>query len=104
VIDAASLEDAIALLDCGLDRPRRLRDCVFVLHIGDDPFFEWIVVPRCDASVPNSSSLSGLPPNERPFFILKQFPLYAQDAIERSRRLSTVFRLVADGFADIETR
>jgi hypothetical protein len=101
LVDSLTIEDAFDLIDFGSPKSRRFNQSVYVLHVGDNPFFEWVVVPKIDLFM-QPSSLTVLPPNEKLLFILKQFPLSASN-MQRFRRLSTVFDTIADTFADIPT-
>lgn len=102
MIEAFEYVEAADLLECGLDKLRRIRDSVFVLRIGLNPFFEWVIVPKVDLFV-QSPSMNGLPPNEKLIFILRQMPNVPDTLVQRFRNLSGVFRLIEDSFADIPT-
>jgi hypothetical protein len=103
LLETYSLNDALDLIETGFDRFRRLRESVFVIHVGeDDSFFEWVVVPRCDVFL-TAAAVGSLPPNEKLIFVLKEHRMFAVGAIERYRRISSAFRLVADSFCDVAT-
>ena len=103
LIETFDTAEALDLLECGLEKLRRIKDSVFVLHIGtDNSFFEWVIIPKTDSYIP-SPSMAGLPPNEKFFFILNQLPTLTNPQFERFRRLSSILRLVADSFADVPT-
>lgn len=106
LVDVDDLNSAIDLIDFSFEKFKRFKESVYVLHIGSDPFFEWIVVPRVD-SFDQRPSLTGLPPNEKLIFILKQFPTLSEQGISTSlnrfRNISNIFRLVLDTFLDVKT-
>ena len=101
-VETTTVYDAEDLIDFSFERFRRFKESVFVLHVGNEPFFEWIVVPRVDAFVP-TPSIAGLPPNEKLIFILKQFPSIPDAGIERFRKMSNAFKIISDSFADVQT-
>jgi hypothetical protein len=104
-IDTYSRHDALDLIECGFGRFRRLRESVFVIHVGEDnSFFEWVVVPCCDAFV-EGAAVGSLAPNEKLLFVLKEYKMSScpREAIKSFRRISSVFRLVSDSFSDIAT-
>lgn len=106
LVDSDDIYSAIDLIGVSFEKFKRFKESVFVLHIGIEPFFEWVVVPRADHFVP-TPSLTGLPPNEKLIFILKQFPTITESGIttgfDRFRRMSNIFKLVLDTFCDIQT-
>lgn len=98
--DTAELTD---LLNCGLEKLRRIKDSVFVLHISNDNnLFEWVVIPKTDSYIP-SPSIAGLPTNEKFFYILNLLNTLNDQSFERFRKLSSIFRLVCDSFSDVQT-
>lgn len=106
LVDSDDIYSAADLIDFSFEKFKRFKETVFVLHIGIEPFFEWVVVPRADGFVP-TPSLTGLPPNEKLIFILKQFPTITESGIttgfDRFRKMSNIFKLVLDTFCDINT-
>ncbi|OHT06652.1 hypothetical protein TRFO_25267 [Tritrichomonas foetus] len=103
MVEAFDVAEMLDLLECGLEKLRRIKDSVFVFRIGsENNFFEWVIIPKTDSYIP-SPSLAGLPPNEKFFFILNQLPTLTNQLVERFRRISSIFRLVCDSFADVPT-
>lgn len=103
MIETFDSAEMIDLLQCGLEKLRRIKDSVFVMRIGsDDNFFEWVIVPRTDSYVP-SPSMAGLPANEKLFYILNLLSSSNEQSIERFTRASSIFKLVSDSFCDVPT-
>lgn len=103
MIETFDSSEMIDLLECGLEKLRRIKDSVFVLRIGtNDNFFEWVIIPKTDSYVP-SPSMAGLPPNEKLFYILNLLGTVNEQAVQRFQRSSSIFRLISDSFTDVPT-
>lgn len=103
MIETFDSSEMIDLLQCGLEKLRRIKDSVFVIRIGtEDSFLEWVIIPKADSYVP-SPSMAGLPPNEKLFYILNLLNTADEQSIDRFMRASSIFKLVADSFSDVQT-
>lgn len=103
MIETFDSAEMIDLLQCGLEKLRRIKDSVFVMRMGtDDSFLEWVIVPRTDSYVP-SPSMAGLPANEKLFYILNLLSSANEQSIERFTRASSIFKLISDSFCDVPT-
>ena len=102
LVDTYDVAELVDLIECGLGKLRRIKESVFVLHIGDEDFFEWVIVPKVDTYV-QTPSLFGLSPAHRLVFVLRSLGKMTPADAQRYCNQSAVFRLVSDSLSGVAT-
>ena len=102
LVDTYDVAELVDLIECGLGKLRRIKESVFVLHIGEQDFFEWVIVPRVESYV-QTPSLFGLSPAHRLLFVLRSLATLKDKTAQLYCNQSSVFRLVSDSFSGVTT-